>query len=78
MKFMNKKYWEDENKFGEDLICLLVNHFETPLTRSRFQKEKVLWEWKCFMIHAKTHAVNMSTRKMWESTINFHESHFEI
>ena len=40
MKFMDKEYWEDENRFG-DLIYLLVDHFETPLTRSGFQKSKV-------------------------------------
>ena len=33
-------------------------------------------EWKHFKIHAKTHAVNMSTIKMWESTIKFHETQF--
>ena len=76
MKFMDREYWEDDNKFGEDLICLLVDHFKKPLVRSGFQKAKVFGEWKRFKIHAKTHAVNMSTRKMWESTINFHETQF--
>ena len=76
MKFMDREYWEDDNKFGEDLICLLVDHFKKPLVRSGFQKAKVFGEWKRFKIHAKTHAVNMSTRKMWESTINFRETQF--
>ena len=73
---MDREYWEDENKFGEDLICLLVDHFKTPLARSGFQKAKVFGEWKSFKIHAKTHVVNMSTRKMWESIINFQETQF--
>ena len=73
---MDREYWEDDNKFGEDLICLLVDHFKKPLVRSGFQKAKVFGEWKRFKIHAKTHAVNMSTRKMWESTINFRETQF--
>ena len=42
MKFMDREYWEDDNKFGEDLICLLVDHFKKPLVRSGFQKAKVL------------------------------------
>ena len=76
MKFMDREYWEDENKFGEDFICLLVDHFKTPLARSGFQKAKVFGEWKHFKIHAKAHTVNMTTRKMWESIINFHETQF--
>ena len=34
MKFMEREYWEDEKKFGEDLICLLVDDFQTPWPRS--------------------------------------------
>ena len=70
MKFMDREYWEDENKFA-GLICLLVDHFETW---SIFQKAKVCGEWKHFKIYAKTHTINMSTRKIWESTINSHKS----
>ena len=54
MKLMDREYWEDENKFGEYLICLLVDYFQIPLTRSRFHKVKAFGEWKCFIIHAKT------------------------
>ena len=54
MKLMDREHWEDENKFGEDLICLLVDYFQIPLTTSRFHKVKAFGEWKCFIIHAKT------------------------
>ena len=54
MKFMDREYWEDENKSGEDLICLLVDYFQIPLTGSRFHKVKSFGEWKRFIIHAKT------------------------
>ena len=49
---MGKEYWEEENRF-RDLIYLLVDHFETPLTRSGFQKSKVLGEWKRFKLMQK-------------------------
>ena len=53
-----------------------MDHFKTLLLRFGFQKAKVFWEWKPFKTHAKTHAVNMSTIKIWESTINSHETQF--
>ena len=53
---MEREYWEDKNKSGEDLICLLVDHFETPLLRSEFQKANVFGKCKHFKIHAKTHS----------------------
>ena len=71
---MERKYWEDKNKSGEDLICLLVDYFKTPLLRSEFQKAKVFG--KCILKFMQKHTVNMSTRKIWESMINFHESQF--
>ena len=74
---MDKEYWEDENRFG-DLIYLLVDHFETPLTRSGFQKSKALGEWKRFKLMQKHTIINMSTRKMCESTITFMNHNFQI
>ena len=72
---MEREYWEDKNKSGEDLICLLVDYFETPLLRSEFQKANVLGNASILKFMQK-HTVNMRTRKIWESIINLHESQF--
>ena len=53
MKFLDRSYWEDENKFGEDLICfwwIILRHHWQGLK----SKKTVLGEWKRFKIHAKT------------------------
>ena len=71
MSWMNPKVWEDERTYGNESLEYLANHFKVTIEKASFQRQKLILEWKCLKIYAKSHFESKlirdetNVRKIW-------------
>lgn len=82
MKWFDPKNWTDESLYGYDQIDCLSQHFEGPLSKNNFNKQKVHSEWKRFKMFISVHykrklaSGEISAKAIWRAVLLYRKSEF--
>ena len=82
MAWMDSKLWEKGREFGNEALKDLATHFEVTLVKAKFDKEKLLPEWRRFKIFVKVNfeykLINdeVNARTIWKQVLQYRSKEF--